>query len=154
MSEIPRLLDLFHRTFEGDAWHGDPVTKILQNITAPQAARLVLPNIHTIWELVLHMAVWKDVARWRIKHNDRQPTPDENFPAVTDPSPAAWEQAKERLAQAHRALCNSVAKMSEEQLFEEFPAGGGLSHYVRLHGVIQHDCYHSAQIAILKKAQA
>jgi hypothetical protein len=97
------------------------------------------------------MATWKDVARWRIERNDHVPTPEENFPPVTDTGDAAWRQAVERLVDSHRKLYDAVAQMPEERLNEEFPPNGMLSHYVRLHGVIQHDLYHAGQIAILKK---
>jgi uncharacterized damage-inducible protein DinB len=30
--------------------------------------------------------------------------------------------------------------------------GQGVSHYVLLHGIVQHDVYHAGQIALLKKA--
>ncbi len=150
-SEITHLLDQLHRTFEGDAWHGDSVMKVLEGVTAEQAAQRPLANAHSIWELVLHMATWKNVARWRIEHNDHVPTAEENFPPVADVSDAAWRRALERLADAHLKLYDAVSRMTDEQLDEEFPPNGQLSHYVRLHGVIQHDLYHAGQIAILKK---
>lgn len=31
-------------------------------------------------------------------------------------------------------------------------SGGGVSCYVTLHGVAQHDLYHAAQVALLRKA--
>lgn len=150
-SEIPRILDQLHRTFEGAAWHGDSVMKVLEGVTAEQAAQRPLENAHSIWELVLHMTTWKNVARWRIEHHDHVPTEEENFPAVTDTSDDAWRLALERLVDAHLKLYDAVLRMTEEQLDEEFPPNGQLSHYVRLHGVIQHDLYHAGQIALLKK---
>jgi uncharacterized damage-inducible protein DinB len=151
MKAIEFLLDQFHRTFEGEAWHGDPVLTILRDVTAEQAAARPIPSAHTIWELVLHMAVWKDVARWRIERNEKVPTDAENFVTVVDTGAAAWAQAMERLIGAHRALVIAVAQMGEGRLTEEIPAGGGLSHAVRLYGVIGHDIYHAGQIALLKK---
>jgi uncharacterized damage-inducible protein DinB len=32
------------------------------------------------------------------------------------------------------------------------PTGGGVSVYTTLHGIIQHNAYHTGQIALLKKA--
>ena len=154
MSEVARLADLLQSTFEGTPWHGDSVQAILKGVTAAHAVQKPMPNAHSIWELVLHMAIWKDVARWRLELSERQPTDEENFPFVADTSSAAWERAKQRLVQAHRALCDAVAQMPENRLSEEIPAGGGLAHYARLHGVIHHDLYHAGQIAILKKAFA
>jgi uncharacterized damage-inducible protein DinB len=152
MTMVETLVDQLHRTFEGEAWHGDPVLTILRDVGAELAAARPLANAHSIWELVLHMAVWKDVARWRIEHSERVPTDAENFPPVTDTSEAAWQQAVARLIQAHRALVAAVTALREPQLTEEIPAGGGLSHAARLLGVIEHDVYHAGQIALLKKA--
>jgi hypothetical protein len=50
-----------------------------------------------------------------------------------------------------------VAALPEEKLFEatndprDRPLGAGVSYYVLLHGIVQHDVYHAGQIAILKK---
>ena len=154
MSEVSRILDLLQRTFEGESWHGDPVMKVLAGVTAAQAAQKPLPSAHSIWELVLHMATWKDVARLRLEHNDHVPTDQENFPPVTETSPEAWQRAVERLVNAHRLLYAAVERMPEAKLNEEFPPNGKLSHYVRLHGVIHHDLYHAGQIALLKKGIA
>ena len=152
MTVAEMLSDQLHRTFEGEAWHGDPVLTILRDVSAEQAAARPLPNAHSIWELVLHMAVWKDVARWRIEHSERVPTDAENFPPVTDTGAAAWQQALDRLIQSHRALLADVAPLDDARLAEEIPAGGGLSHAARLAGVLAHDVYHAGQIALLKKA--
>jgi len=152
MSEVVRIADQLKRAFEGPAWHGPAVMEVLKDVTAAQAAARPIENAHSIWELVLHMAVWKDVARWRIEHNEHVPTDDENFPPVTDTSEAAWQRAVRTLTEANTKLRDAVAAMSDEHLAEEFPAGGELSHYVRLHGVIHHDLYHAGQIALLKKA--
>ena len=38
MTEVERILDQYDRAMNGDAWHGDPVWKILDGISAEQAA--------------------------------------------------------------------------------------------------------------------
>ena len=54
MNEVERILDQYDRAMNGNAWHGDPVWKILDGISAEQAARRVEAQTHTIWELVAH----------------------------------------------------------------------------------------------------
>ena len=153
MKETERITDLMQRTFYGPAWHGPAVMELLNDLPANEAAQRPLGQIHSIWELVLHLATWKEVARWRIAKNERVPTEEENFPAVTDSSEAAWKAAKDKLTSAHEDLRRAIAALPEEGLNEEIPAGGELTHFVRLHGVIQHDLYHAGQIALLKKLQ-
>lgn len=151
MSNSARIADLMERAFHGTAWHGPAVCELIKDLSAHAAAAKPLASIHSIWELVLHMAIWKDVARWRLEGNEKVPSDEENFPPVTDTSEASWHKAMSRLKTAHDELCQAVLSASDEKLEEEIPAGGGLTHFVRLHGVIHHDLYHAGQIALLKK---
>ena len=67
MTEIDRILDQLKRAFEGGAWHGPSVKEVLHGVTAAQAHARPLPNAHSIWELVQHIAVWEDVGRRRLE---------------------------------------------------------------------------------------
>ena len=152
MAEVKRLVKEMQNALHGPSWHGSAVLEALKDIDAKTAAAKPIANMHTIWELVLHMTCWVDVGRWRIEGNDHVPTDAENFPPVTDTNEAAWEQAKQALITAHEKLVKAVEGMTEEDLEICFPAGP-VSHYMRLHGIIQHDAYHTGQIAMLKKMQ-
>jgi len=154
MTNSVRIADLMERAFHGPAWHGPAVCELIKDLSAHVAAAKPLANLHSIWELVLHLAVWKDVARWRLEGSEQVPTDDENFPPVTDTGESAWHKALARLKTAHEQLREAVLTASDEKLEEEIPAGGGLTHFVRLHGVIHHDLYHAGQIALLKKLSA
>ncbi len=151
MTETERLVDLMDRAFSGPAWHGPAVLEVLKDIPSEEAAAHPLDHIHSIWELVLHMATWKNVARWRLEKIERVPTDEENFPPVIHTDTQSWKAAIETLKTAHAQLREAVVKLDPPRLDEEIPAGGGLSHFVRLNGVIHHDLYHAGQIALLKK---
>ncbi len=78
--------------------------------------------------------------------------PDEgDYPPVSDTTEEAWGKALRVLEDNHRELTNAVSHLSDLRL-EEPVAEGMASVYVTLHGSAQHDLYHAAQIAILKKA--
>jgi hypothetical protein len=68
-----------------------------------------------------------------------------------------WQRALSGLERAHRDLVAAVRNLPESRLFEPTndprsrPLGAGVSYYVLLHGIVQHDVYHAGQIAILKK---
>jgi len=153
MTEIDRILDLLKRAFEGHAWHGPSVREVLAGVTAEQAHARPVPNGHTIWELVRHIAVWEDVGRRRLKGDRAQIkiSSTEDWPPPEDTSEAAWESALAALERGHQALVETVRPLPESRLNE--PVAAGMSSlYVTLHGVIHHDLYHAGQIAILKKA--
>jgi len=154
MSEIERITDQLRRAFEGNAWHGPSVREVLEGDTPETATRKVLPEAHTIWEIVLHIAAWEKFVRRRLEGKKvKGPTGAEDWSVVNDPSPAAWRRTIDALVEGHQQLMQAISKMSEAKLNETVPETN-FSYYVLLHGVVQHDLYHAGQIALLKKAKA
>ena len=151
MSEVERIADLMRRSFEMDSWHGPAVLEVLKDVSAETAARRPIASAHSIWELVLHMAAWKDIVRRRLGGEPGQEiSAEENFPAVTETSDHAWQAAQDRLIRAHRQLEQALAGERDDTL-EQPPATKTRTRYLLLHGVVHHDLYHAGQIAILKK---
>jgi uncharacterized damage-inducible protein DinB len=155
MSETARLADQIRRAFEGDAWHGDSLVEILADVDAAAAAARPLPNAHSIWELVLHIAAWDDAVRRRtVTGKAVRLTDAENFPKVKDTSAPAWRKAVEWAKQSHNALVNAVAEFPDSRLLEQVP-GKTESYdnfFYMFSGIVQHELYHAGQIALLKKA--
>jgi uncharacterized damage-inducible protein DinB len=158
MSEIARIMDELEREHNGDAWHGSPVREILDGITAKQAASRPLRGAHTIWELVLHMTAWKNEVRKRLSGAPAGEPEEGDWPEVGEVTPERWNEARGRLENAHAFLLAAVRELPEAKLFEPTndprnpPLGTGVSYYITLHGLVQHDAYHAGQIAMLKKS--
>ena len=156
MSEIARIIDQLEREHEGDPWHGTPLVTLLDGIAADQAARKPIAAGHSIWEIVLHMTGWKLEVAKRVDGAPAGEPPDGDWPDVGEPTPARWTAAVQRLTEAQRTLLDAIRRLPEARLFEPTndprnrPLGTGVSYYVLLHGVVQHDVYHSGQIAALK----
>lgn len=157
MSEIDRIIDQLEREHAGDPWHGSPLSEILDGITAGDAALKPLAGAHSIWELVLHMTAWKREVRRRLSGAAAALPEDGDWPEVGDPTEKRWAAARARLGNAHRQLLTDIRAMPQSQLHDETndpryrPTGAGVSFYQLLHGIVQHDVYHSGQIALLKK---
>lgn len=154
-SEVERIRDQFRRAFDGEAWHGPSVLKILEGVTAEQAAAHPIPGAHSIWELTLHIAAWESACKRRLEGDPAQLTDEEDWQPINDTSEAAWEKTKQHLVETHRELLNAIAHVDESRLNEpiiEHPQIPFSSVYVTLHGGVQHDLYHAGQIAMLKKA--
>jgi hypothetical protein len=151
MNELDRIRDQLQRAYDGAAWHGPPLRKLLTDVTAATAARKPIPGAHSIWTLVRHVSAWQRVVTRRLagERIDALP-PDEDFPPVVDPSESAWKTALEELASSHRQLAEAIIRLPEDRL-DELAPGQKYSVYVMLHGVVQHNLYHAGQIAILKK---
>ena len=149
--EATRIADQLRRAFDGSAWHGPALLELLKDVDAATAAARPLPNVHSIWELVLHIAVWDRVACRRLSGEKCQPSGAENFPVVTKPTAAAWRKAVADAKRAHEIFVKTVAGLPDSRLRERVP-GKKHDFYHMLHGLAQHELYHAGQIAILKKA--
>lgn len=153
MSEPARLADQIRRAFDGEAWHGDSLLKLLSGVDAKTAAKHPIKGAHSIWELVLHIAAWDGAALRRSQGKTAKLTSLQNFPPVKDTSTAAWQQALSDLKSTHSALIDAVATFPESRLFDQVP-GKKAKHQTMFYlfsGIVQHELYHAGQIALLKK---
>ncbi len=150
-SESALIADQLRRAFEGDAWHGPALLELLHVMDAATAAARPLADVHSIWELVLHVSAWDDAAHRRLAGETVQLTGTANFPVLPKPTQAAWHQAVAHAKHTHDVLVKTVAALPPSRLRERVP-GKRYDFYFMLHGVAQHALYHAGQIAILKKA--
>jgi len=150
-TEGARIADQLRRAFYGSAWHGPALIELLGDVDAATAAAKPLGNVHSIWELLLHIAAWDGAGLKRLGGKKCQLKAKANFPPVSDASESAWRDAIAKAKSTHDALVETVAGLSEKRLRDRVP-GKRYDFYHMLHGIAQHELYHSGQIAILKKA--
>ncbi|HEV2468205.1 MAG TPA: DinB family protein [Candidatus Sulfotelmatobacter sp.] len=150
-SESALIADQLHRAFYGNAWHGPAVLDLLADVSADTAAARPIADVHSIWELLLHVAVWDNSGLVRLSGKKYQPTGTDNFPLVTKPTEAAWRKAIAQAKRTHDSLEKTVAALPESRLRDRVP-GKRYNFSHMLHGIVQHELYHAGQIAILKKA--
>jgi uncharacterized damage-inducible protein DinB len=157
MTEIERLADQLQRAFHRDAWCGPSLLETLEGVTAERAAARPLARAHSIWEIVLHVGGWKRVVLQRLEGQAVKLPEEGDWPQVADASERGWQETLSTLRARHDALLNAVRGLSDARLDDVLIAesgretGGGVSCYVTLHGVAQHDLYHGGQISLLKK---
>jgi uncharacterized damage-inducible protein DinB len=156
MSRASRLANHIERTVTGPMWHGPALMEVLDGVDAGRAAAHPIAGAHSIWEIVLHITAWAEIARQRI-HGESlgDPTPEQDWPSMGSDrlsrSDPAWRQALERLQESHRALAADVRTLDDAALEAKvktltYPVG------ILLDGVVEHGTYHGGQIALLKKA--
>lgn len=157
MSEIDRIVDELQREHAGDPWHGSPLRTLLDGVRCEVAAAHPIRHVHSVWEIVLHMTAWKNEVRRRLSGAPAGEPEEGDWPEVPSPTSEAWTAAVQRLEQAHQALIAAIEQIPESKLFEPTndprnrETGSGVSHYVLLHGIVQHDVYHAGQIALVRK---
>ena len=134
----------------GEAWHGPALLEILADVSAEEAVQRPIPTAHNIWELVLHMTSWANIALRRINGGRHEPDEAEDWPEAGEISHEHWLGVVRTLAESHERLCEVVAGLGDEALERNAP-GSERSIAFMLHGVAQHDSYHGGQISLLKK---
>ena len=150
VSEAEFIADQLQRAFYGTAWHGPAVMELLKDVDAATAAAKPLRNVHSIWELVLHVAAWDGAMLRRLGGEKTQLKADKNFPRVPTPTEAAWRDTIASTKRTHDTLVKTVAQLSDARLLDRVPGKRYNFHHM-LHGVVQHELYHAGQIAVLKK---
>lgn len=152
LPEVAVLADDLRRIVEGEAWHGPALGELLRDVDAVQASARPVASAHSIWEIVLHVAAWQEVARKRMQGEmvtvsrvDDWPSP----PAAADA--AAWAEAVEGVRRGAARLGAELRSLPAARLDETVR---GTDHTVRqmVRGVVEHGAYHAGQVALLKRA--
>ena len=150
---IEMLLELLDQAFKGPAWHGPALLGLLRGVSAETALRRPAAGRHNIWELVLHAAYWKCIARRRITGDDsiEFPRSPADWPAVpATPSEAQWKADRALLKREHDLLRAAVAKLSSGDL-KKRGKGSRWRREAEIIGIVSHDLYHGGQIGLVKR---
>src|SRR3954466_14005094 len=121
MSRATRLARHIERTVTGPMWHGPALVDVLAGVDAKRARTRPLAGAHSIWEIVLHVTAWADIARQRIQGDATgDPTPEQDWPApgsdLHASSDSAWAQVVGRLKDSHRRLAADTGVRDDSAL--------------------------------------
>jgi len=150
---IASLVAQLDEAFDRRSWHGTNLRGSLRGMSAAAAAWRPAPGRHNAWELALHAAYWKYVARRRLTGEKRgafeRPGSDW-FGTPAPASEAAWRRDVALLQQHHRALRAAILRLSDQDL-ERRPPGSRETTGRLLRGIAAHDLYHAGQIQLIKR---
>lgn len=160
MSDRQFLREQIRKGFSDDPWHGPSTLSLLEDLTAGEAAAHAVPRGHSIWEIVLHMISWHNEVRRRLSGNPPAMPEEGDWPRVGRVSETRWRQDLERLGASLTELLGTLDGLREDDLdriggslSDRDPAlGTGVTLRAMVNGLVQHNAYHSGQIALLRKA--
>ena len=142
------LLQIIDEAYTCKTWHGPNLRQSLRGVSAQQAAWRPGPGRHNIWEVALHAAYWKYVARRRLcgeKRGSFALKGSNFFPRPIELSTKVWRADLALLEVEHRRLQEAV---------KEGLAGKVKPNQERLiFGAAFHDVYHAGQIRLLRRLQ-
>ncbi len=142
--------------FDRSAWHGTTLKGSLRGLKPEVACWQPGPERNSIWQLLLHAAYWKYIARRRLAGSDEPefPRSPSNFPSPPKGGTATDLKRDIRLlTDEHAMLRTSVEAFPVTRLDERFGKAGPTAAGLIL-GVAAHDLYHTGQIQLLKRLHA
>ena len=150
-SKAARLADEIRRTIDGDPWHGPCLMETLRGITAEQAVQRVSVESHTIWELSAHIAMWhQEMLAVVAGRAYRSVSEAEQWPPIATTTATAWSELLKSIQTNNARLAKAVAVLTDAQLARPIENRDYDLEFL-LHGIAQHNAYHSGQIALLKR---
>ncbi len=147
MRRVERMLLQLNANFDGNPWHGTSLRRIVDGIDDAKANAHILANSMTIHELLAHVTAWNEIVAKMIGGEVVTVTPEIDFPKVDG---VAWADTVARLERAHTKLIDAVARMKDSD-FDAIVPGKKYDADTLLQGILEHNTYHAAQIALLKK---
>jgi hypothetical protein len=151
MDTREQLLQSLRCAFDGRSWHGPNLRGALRGLTPDVAFFRPGPGRHSVYDLVLHAAYWKYVARRRLTGEKRGSFPFEGSNFFAEPRAKDARSVKAALS----ALDSEHAALRD--LVESLPEAAFASRHGRwtaeemIAGVAAHDLYHAGQIQLVKK---
>jgi hypothetical protein len=154
MPSDPRLgllLDALDEAFDRRSWHGANLRGSLRGVAVQQALWRPGTGRHNVWELALHAAYWKYVARRRISGLKRGSflLKGSNFFPRNSGKEQDWQLEILLLENEHRELRAAVEALDPAKL--ELEIGPKLTYAALIRGAAAHDLYHAGQIQLLKR---
>lgn len=156
----PALAELLRKGHSSSPWYGPATADLLADVSPAMAAAKPVADGHSVWEIVLHTTGWqREVAR-RLR-GATPSLPDEGDwpepPAPPNTTQEAWDQAQAALRESLEQLADAVASLSDQDFDARIgtssrPLGTGVTKAETVIGMLQHNAYHSGQIALLLKA--
>jgi hypothetical protein len=146
------ILVAFEYSHLHDSWV-TPLAEALDGITAEQAAVRPDPDSRSIWEIVLHLAVWNENIVQRMRHRQAgEPftrPPEGAWPPLPETkNESVWHAAQQRLWDSLAAVRAQIESTPIDAMLD--PGSVGYSQLGDLFCRFTHIAYHIGQITKLR----
>ncbi len=152
--EIQRIRFSFKMAYNGTPWHGNSLLHLVKGVDYQQANQRPIPHTHTIWETIQHILNWREFVVKKLEGDeifDIELNSPQDWTIIETPIEAKWQSVLSELVANQQVILEILESWEDAQL-EELVPGKDYNFYTLLHGIIEHDIYHSGQIALVRKA--
>lgn len=149
--KVSQFVTQFTAIYDGQPWYGDSLCKILGNITPAKAYWQPTKGSHSIAQIISHMIYWRQSLIKRL-NGDLEYKPsmksDENWKSIDQLKKTGWKSLMNSLAESQAQLLTLLAKQKDSILKQKYSDKATFQDLIN--GILQHDLYHTGQIAYLK----
>jgi uncharacterized damage-inducible protein DinB len=141
----------FAAMYNGQPWYGDSISHILEKVTPAKAFWRPTPDAHTIAQLVSHMIYWRQALIKRLEGDiNYKPSmkSEDNWKSNDKLKKAGWKSLRKSLDESQTKLLSLLAKENDTLLKKKYSEK--VSFLDLINGILQHDLYHTGQLAYLK----
>jgi len=140
MTDREMLIQMWDEMWNSYTWIPS-WNKSFADLTAKQAAWKPDPKRNSIWQILNHIAFWRETMVNRLAG---KPPTDEvvaksNWESPAEPTDAAWREALARLERSHQAIRKALGD-------EKVPVE-------KLRYLLPHDAYHLGQVMYVRALQ-
>lgn len=151
-NEILLIAEQLKNAYEGDPWFGRNIKTLLEE--AGKVDVFHKPGgQHSILELLWHMILWRafTISRIRFDRSKSVRYWEENDWRKLDPADKTlWKKGLQEFARVHNELVEVLQQQNDDLLIQMVP-DRRYNFRKLLHGIVQHDIYHTGQIAYVAK---
>lgn len=154
MGEKRRILKTLSDLYDGSPWTDLSIRRVVGDLTAGRASAKPFPHVHSVWEHLNHIVLWRTMAARALSGQAARREGDPvDFGQISDASGAAWRETLEGLGRCQKAFMDAASEACDGKL--DAPARDfNATNYELIQGVFQHDAYHLGQAMIVKKIVA
>lgn len=149
--QIAELTEQFQDYYDQEPWYGNSLLTILEGLTSADAFWQPSKNAHSVAELVSHMVYWRLALIKRLEGDlDYKPSmeSEDNWQPLEKLKKEGWDNLKTRLEESQQTLVSLMEKQEDSLLEKNYTAKATFQKIIV--GIIQHDIYHTGQIAYVK----
>lgn len=149
--ELQSIIQHLETTLDGEPWFGRSVYELLGEVETSYAYEKPFGS-HSLIELLYHMLTWAEFTLKRIERdqvNDMKAFEKLDWREI-DPMVHDWDEALAAFIATHQQIV-AILKTKDDSFLDEKVDFRDYNFRFLLNGLIQHNIYHSGQVAFLKK---
>jgi uncharacterized damage-inducible protein DinB len=149
--KLGHFITQFAALYDGHPWYGDAICQLFESVTPAKAYWQPTAHAHSIAQLVSHMIYWRQALIKRLE-GDLAYKPsmksEENWKSNEQLKKIGWTSLKKSLDESQSKLLALLSNQKDALLKKNYSEKA--SYQDLINGILQHDLYHTGQIAYLK----